>query len=62
MLIKRPLTDEQRQAVKDKDLPSQADRLQALSDFVNYAGLKLLELEEKNGNVSTVQSAVDYTC
>ena len=62
MLIKRPLTDEQRQAVKDKDLPSQADRLQALSDFVNYARLKLLELEEKNGNVSTVQSAVADTC
>ncbi|MBR6711972.1 MAG: hypothetical protein IKI76_03145 [Selenomonadaceae bacterium] len=55
MIIKRPLTEEQKKAL---ELPSVEDRLQALDEFINYAGLKLLELEEKQNPKPTVE----YTC
>lgn len=55
MIIKRPLTEEQKKIIANKDKPSDADRQQALDDFVNYVGLKLLELEGKqNGSLPAV--------
>lgn len=55
MIIKRPLTEEQKKAL---ELPSVEDRLKALVDFGDYVFWKLLELEEKQNPKPTVE----YTC
>ena len=55
MIIKRPLTQEQKQALEN-DKPSEKAQLQAIENFINYVGLKLLDLEDKqNGNLSELQ-------
>ena len=60
MIIKRPLTNEQKKALSE---PSKDAQLQALKDLAEYTALKLLKLEENhNGNLPSVQSKVDYTC
>ena len=60
MVIKRPLTDEQK---KNINLPSEAERQKALDDFINYVGLKLLELEDKqNESLLSLRPKFDYTC
>lgn len=60
MIIKRPPTPEQ---LKNLGKPSINDQLKAIDDFVNYAGLKLLELEEKQDvHRLSLQPRVDYTC
>ncbi|MBQ3444249.1 MAG: hypothetical protein IJG33_13500 [Selenomonadaceae bacterium] len=63
MIIKRPMTEAQKEAVQSRDLPSDAAQLQAMKDFIDYAAIKLKDLEDKvNGNLPAVQSRVDYTC
>ena len=63
MLITRPLSENQKKALENRDKPSENDQLKAIEDFINYAGLKLLELEEKaDGKVYAIRPAVDYTC
>ncbi|MBD3878235.1 MAG: hypothetical protein SR1Q5_00915 [Quinella sp. 1Q5] len=60
IIIKRPLTPEQLQNLNQ---PSAQAKLQAIEDFINYAGLKLLELEAKQDDaLSPIRPAVDYTC
>lgn len=57
MIIKRPMTATQKEAVANKDKPSDKEQLQAMKDFIEYAGLKLLELEDKqNDSLPAVQS------
>ena len=57
MIIKRPMTEAQKEVVANRDKPSDKEQLQAMKDFIEYAGLKLLELEDKqNDSLPAVQS------
>lgn len=63
MIIKKPMTDAQVKAVANRSLPSEEAQLQAMKDFIDYAAIKLAELEEKqNASLPSLQSAIDYTC
>lgn len=63
MIIKKPMTDAQLKTVANRSLPSEAAQLQAMKDFIDYAAIKLAELEEKqNAILPSLQSAIDYTC
>ena len=62
MIIKRPMTEAQKEAVQSRDLPSDAAQFQAVKDLAEFLYWKVIKLEEKNGNVPEIQSAVDYTC
>lgn len=57
MIITRPLTDEQKRILANKDKPSEADQFQAMKDLAEYLFWKTIELEEKaNANLSPIQS------
>ncbi|MBR2775202.1 MAG: hypothetical protein IKD73_09485 [Selenomonadaceae bacterium] len=57
MIIKRPMTEAQKEVVANRDKPSDKEQLQAMKDFIEYAALKLLELEDKqNDSLPAVQS------
>lgn len=57
MLIKRPLTEAQKKILANRTKPSEEAQLQAMKAFVDYAALKLGELEDKvNANLSPIQS------
>lgn len=62
MIIKKPMTDAQLKAVANRDKPSEAAQLQAMKDFIDYAAIKLAELEEKqNGNISALRPQLDHS-
>jgi len=57
MIITRPLTDEQKRILANKDKPSEEAQLQAMKDLAEYLFWKTIELEEKaNANLSPIQS------
>lgn len=57
MVIRRPLTDEQKKYLANKSKPSQEAINAANEKLMNYITLKLLELEDKaNGTIPALQS------
>lgn len=62
MIIKKPMTDAQLKAVANRDKPSEAAQLQAMKDFIDYAAIKLAELEDKqNGSLSALRPQLDHS-
>lgn len=63
MVIKRPITPEQKDALAHRDLPSEADQLQAIKDAIDFFAIKIGELEDRqHANLSALQPKFDYTC
>lgn len=57
MIITRPLTQAQMEVVANRDKPSEQAQLQAMKDFIDYAAVRIKDLEDKlNDSLPTLQS------